>query len=101
MLGGVERQALALGEPRERNRQHVAVARVRTLTLVRTLELVIREQEPAGLLGAEEALQLAPDPAVPVDQRAVAVECRPPVHRLPSWPKPQRITAGTSSRARS
>src|SRR5262249_22565833 len=31
------------------------------------------------LLGRPEPLDLGPDPAVPVDQRPVAVECRPAV----------------------
>ena len=34
------------------------------------------------MLRAEQPLELAADPAVPVDQRSVAVEGRPAVHRL-------------------
>jgi hypothetical protein len=64
-------------EPGERDGHHLAVAPARLLPLDLRLELVVRVQELAAARGAEQALQLAPDAAVPVDQRAVAVEGRP------------------------
>jgi hypothetical protein len=51
-----------------------------SLALHLGLDLVVGVQELRRAAGAEQALELAADPAVPVDQRAVAVEGGPPVH---------------------
>jgi len=64
MLAGVERQVIALRKPCQRNGQHVAIARIRPLTLVRTLELVVAEQEHPEPARRRRGAQLAPDPAV-------------------------------------
>jgi hypothetical protein len=64
-------------EAGERDAHHAAVAPARLLALDLRLELVVRVQELAAARCAEQPLELAPDPAVPVDQRAVAVERRP------------------------
>ena len=45
----------------------------------RRLELVVAGEQRVGAFLAEDARELAADAAVPVDQRAVAVERRPPV----------------------
>jgi hypothetical protein len=41
---------------------------------------VVPEEELLGVLDSEELLELEPDPAVPVDERPVAVEGRPALH---------------------
>ena len=79
-----ERACLALGEldllvlrePLERERQHLVVAAER-LGLELRLELVVALEQPRCVLDPEDALELASDPEVPVDQGAVAVECCP------------------------
>src|SRR5439155_965281 len=60
--------------------QHLAVGALSVGFQLR-LELVVATEQLVGALLAEHASQLAPDPAVPVDQRAVAVEGCPPVPR--------------------
>ena len=69
-----------VAEPGERDREHVSVAPRRLLALHLRLDLVVAMQQRRGAIGPEEPLELAPDAAVPVDERAVAVECRPAVH---------------------
>jgi hypothetical protein len=78
----LERVLLAGGsaETRERDGHHVAIATTRILALDLRLELVVGVEELAAARSAEQPLELAPDAAVPVDQRAVAVEGRPAVH---------------------
>ena len=81
VLARRQRQALLGGEPREREREHVAVAARRLLALHLRLDLVVAGRSRAGAPGAEEPLELGADAAVPVDQRPVAVEGRPaPAH---------------------
>ena len=71
-----ELDALLLGEPLEREREHFAVG-VERLGLELRLELVVALEQARRLLDAEQPLELAADPCVPVDQRAVTVEGRP------------------------
>ncbi len=83
-----QRARLALGqrEPRlvrerlERDRQDFAVRRARIVCLDPGLELVVANQEPVRELDAEELLELTMNAGVPVDERPVAVEGRPPLH---------------------
>ena len=44
------------------------------------LELVVLSELGVSLVLAEDPRELRPDAAVPVDERPVAVESRPPVH---------------------
>ena len=66
-------------EPLERARHDLAVGQRRLLVLDHRLEPVV-ERSSVRLLLAEDPRQLAPDPGVPVDERAVAVERRPALH---------------------
>ena len=77
-----ERVLLAGGsaETGERDGHHLAVAAAGILPLDLRLELVVGVQQLAAARSAEQPLELAPDAAVPVDQRAVAVEGRPALH---------------------
>ena len=71
-----ELDALLLRKPLEREREHFAVG-VERLGLELRLELVVALEQARRLLDAEQPLELAADPCVPVDQRAVTVEGRP------------------------
>ena len=62
----------------ERQSQDLAVARVGVRLHLR-LELVVARYELVRAAVAEDARELAADAAVPVDQRAVAVERRPAI----------------------
>ena len=68
--------ALLLREPLERDREHFAVG-ADGVGLDLRLELVVALEQRVGASYAEQPRELAADPAVPVDQRAVAVEGRP------------------------
>ena len=83
-------------ETRERDGHHVAVAPTRILALDLRLELVVRVQELAAARGAEQPLELAPDAAVPVDQRAVAVEGRPALHAAGTYTATRRYSSKRS-----
>jgi hypothetical protein len=67
-------------EAGEHDGHHLAIAPSGILALDLRLELVVGAQQLAASRGAEQSLELAPDPAVPVDQRAVAVERGPALH---------------------
>src|SRR5438552_8651573 len=74
-----ERVLLVCGsaKPRKSNGHYLAIGPAWIFPLDLRLELVIRVQQLTGTRRAEEPLELAPDAAVPVDQRPVAVERRP------------------------
>ncbi len=67
-------------EPLEHTCHHVPVRQLRLVALDRRLELVVRRELRVRLVLAEDPRQLATDAAVPVDERAVAVERRPALH---------------------
>src|SRR5579864_5753615 len=75
-----KRDVLAIGELHERPSEHVAIRASGVLALDLRLDLVVGMQERSRALGSEETLELPADAAVPVDERAIAVEGRPPVH---------------------
>ena len=66
-------------QPAHRLRHHLAVGK-RAVGLELGLELVVAAELLAGPVLAEDTGELCADPAVPVDQRAVAVERRPARH---------------------
>ncbi len=75
-----ERQVFSLGEPGQGHGEDVAVAAPGLLVLDLRLELVVGVQEPPRLRRPEQALELAADAGVPVDQSPIAVERRPALH---------------------
>jgi hypothetical protein len=72
-----QRQTGLAGKPHETDGQHLAVAGTRARRLDLRLELVIAGEQHRRVLDAEVPLELGSDATVPVDERAVAVECRP------------------------
>jgi len=80
------RVAFRQGEPRlgskpfESDGQDLAVRRALSGGLDPRLELVVADQKLIGTLGTEELLELLANASVPVDERAVAIEGRPPLH---------------------
>src|SRR3954452_15226230 len=64
--------------------QHVAVAH-RPVALQLRLDLVVAREQLIRAVVVEDARQLGSDAAVPVDQRAVTVECRPALHERPCY----------------
>ena len=76
----VELDALLIPETLERPGQYLPVREL-AICFELGLELVIPVQKPAGLPLAEDPRELTANPAVPVDERPVAVECRPALHR--------------------
>ena len=72
-------QALRRCEAGKREIEHLAVHPRRILRLHGWLHLVVAVQEPRRSGRAEEPLELTADPAVPVDQRPIAVKSRPEV----------------------
>ena len=68
------------GELLERDRQHLAIGDAGGRRLDLRLQQVVPSQQLVGVLDAEELLELVVDPAVPVDERPVAVERRPAFH---------------------
>ena len=67
-------------EALEDARHHLAVGERRLLLLDHGLELVVLGELRVSLVLAEDPRELAADAAVPVDERAVAVERRPALH---------------------
>src|SRR4029077_20698506 len=80
-------------EPAHRLGEHAAVAE-RTVALELGLDLVVADEEVVCPLGAEDACELRTHAPVPVDQRAVAVEGRPPLHGSNATRR-SRAAAGT------
>ena len=84
-----------VGEPLERDRENLSVARSGIPSLDLGLDLVVPGEELLGPFDAEKALELTPYPAVPVDDRSVAIECRPTLRHAESlvsarWPRSVR-----------
>jgi hypothetical protein len=72
--------ALVLGQPLERECEHLAVGVERLglgLRFDLRLELVVALEQARPCFDTEQPLELGPDPEVPVDQRAVAVKGGP------------------------
>src|SRR3954466_5488471 len=68
-------------EPAHRLGHDLAVGQ-RAVVLELGLEFVVGTELVGGRVIAEDACQLSPDAGVPVDQCPVAVEARPPRHRV-------------------
>src|SRR5436190_721784 len=65
------------------------------------LELVVTVEQLLHALVAEDARELGAHAAVPVDQRPIAVEGRPPLHRANATPRSRGGgTPGSPSRTR-
>ena len=70
---GYTEGALLTGQPSEDERHHVAVVQRRLLSLDLRLYLVVARKQALTMVTTEEPFELITDPAVPVDQRSIAV----------------------------
>src|SRR6476619_2456738 len=103
------------GQALERDREDLSIRRSWVGGLDRRLDVVKASNELIGSRGAEQLLELRADAAVPVDQRAVAVEGCPALHaakpnlrgvieiramEASGWPEVERIfDEGIATRA--
>ena len=88
-----KRQALLLCEALESEREHLAIRGPRLRSLNLGLQLVEAREQIVCALHSEQALELGSNPAVPVHERPVAVECRPPLSHAA---KPRGSASGCS-----
>src|SRR5438067_3091467 len=105
-IAGRELGAALAGEHRRHEVEHLAVGAV-ALGLHPGLDLVVAGEQRIGIALAEQPRQRAADPAIPVDQRPVAVEggeavgvhARASVYRPEASRATQPSTSSRDSRA--